>query len=90
MSEVNRDEINNQVSQLNIKFNCIKELCQNVELEEWSKETLALLLTKIEAILQTFNDVLPVLNALTSEGMKRRHWNDVSDFCVASDFLLRR
>lgn len=47
------------------------------EIDETLKDSLDLLFTKITKILDRCNKVLPIVNALCSEGMKMHHWNKV-------------
>lgn len=68
------------VSEFNIKLGRAKDVVQNEtdKVDDSSRETLLMLLTKIDLILVSFNGILPILTALCSEGMRRKDWNKVN------------
>ncbi|KAI6215163.1 Dynein heavy chain at 62B [Aphelenchoides besseyi] len=78
VSDVDCGEANAEVANLNHKFNHInQEIAEQTHIDEALKDSLDLLFAKIAKILDASNKVLPVVNALCSEGMKLRHWDKI-------------
>jgi hypothetical protein len=48
------------------------------EIDDILRDSLDLLFAKIAKLLDRYNKLLPIVNALCSEGMKTHHWNKVN------------
>ncbi|KAI6240858.1 Dynein heavy chain at 62B [Aphelenchoides fujianensis] len=76
--DVDCGEANAEVANLNQKFKEINTaLGEQEDVDESLKDALDLLFSKITKILDASNKVLPVVNALCSQGMKLRHWDRI-------------
>jgi len=83
--EVDLGELNSQVGTLNADYGRMKaevaDILADSEqaklLGEHNSGALTVLLAKPDALVAIFNRVLPVVNALRSEGMRRRRWKDL-------------
>lgn len=83
--EVDLGELNAQVGTLNADYSRMKSEVADILadpeqaklLGEHNSGALTVLLAKTDALVATFNRVLPVVNALRSEGLRRRRWKDL-------------
>jgi hypothetical protein len=79
VADVNCGEANAEVANLNQKFHDVNVMIEEHEgIDDELRAALELLFSRMIKILEKFNKVLPVVNALCSQGMKARHWNTVN------------
>jgi hypothetical protein len=70
VADVNCPEANSEVANLNHRFADINKMITEQEIDDVLKDSLDLLFAKIIKLLDRYNRILPIVNALRSEGMK--------------------
>uniref|UniRef100_A0A1I7RZM0 DNA-directed DNA polymerase n=1 Tax=Bursaphelenchus xylophilus TaxID=6326 RepID=A0A1I7RZM0_BURXY len=74
--EVDVPSVNEQIETMNTDFETLKKEIGEPE-DELVLESAQMFLQKIQVMMDQFNKVLPVINALRSRGIKARHWHKI-------------
>ena len=80
VNDVDTEEITTRLESLKQKFeetDSFLNSSSNSNSDAFAKDTLDQLLPKIQKVVKTFSETLPLVKALRAEGMKERHWRDI-------------
>ncbi|KAI6177004.1 Dynein heavy chain at 62B [Aphelenchoides bicaudatus] len=78
VADVHCADVNAEVSNLNQRFSEVnKIITEQEDVDDALKDSLDLLFAKISKLLDRYNRILPIVNALCGQGMRIHHWRRI-------------